>query len=61
MIVEADLIDVRGLSRLLNAPLHRINYCLLAHSIRPVRRIGLIRLFDAEAIEKVRQALNERS
>jgi DNA-binding transcriptional MerR regulator len=41
-------------------PLHRVQYAVLSHGIKPARRAGKIRLFDAQAVERIVAVLQNR-
>lgn len=51
------LITASEIARALGAPLHRVNYVLATRDIEPVRRVGIIRAYPAEAADQVRQEL----
>ena len=41
----------------LGEPPARVNYIIQKHRLKPVARIGIIRLFDARQIEAIKQGL----
>ncbi len=43
----------------IGAPLSRVLYILRTRDIRPIGRAGILRLYDAEAVQRVRKALWE--
>ncbi|TWT30133.1 hypothetical protein [Blastopirellula retiformator] len=46
------------IAKMLDAPLHRVVHILATRPhIKPAARAGILRLFDSEAIEKIRHEL----
>jgi len=53
------LVTPGDIGRILRTPYHRVMYILNTRlHIQPVRRAGMIRLFDASAVDEVRQVIN---
>jgi len=55
-----DLKTLGIIARELGVPLHRVQYAVLARSIKPAGRAGMLRLFDARAVEQIAGALRTR-
>jgi hypothetical protein len=47
-------------ARELGVPLHRVQYAVLARGIKAAGRAGVLRLFDARAVEQIAAALQAR-
>lgn len=53
---------VGDVARLLNLPIHRVEYILRSRpQIQPVGRVGIARVYDESAVELVRQAITDIS
>ncbi len=47
------------IARTLGVRLHRVTYCLNTRPIRPIRRAGVVRLYAPEAVQAVRDVLDQ--
>jgi hypothetical protein len=55
-----DLLTVGAIARRLGVPPHRIQYQILRLSLKSAARAGVLRLFDAQAVEQIGEALRTR-
>ena len=56
-MVEQNLLTVGQIADVLKEPPARIAYIISKYRIKPVQRVGIIRLFDEEQIEAIKQGL----
>lgn len=52
---------ISQIAEMLGEPMHRINYIVQTHKIAAYRRVGIIREFDAAAVEQIKTAVAKRS
>lgn len=52
-----DLLTASQIAERLNEPPQRVTYIISKHRIKPVARVGIIRLFSFEQIEAIKQGL----
>jgi hypothetical protein len=57
--MQDQLVTVGDIARRLGVPTHRVQYVILARGIKPAGRAGVLRLFDAEAVERIAAALRK--
>ncbi|MEJ5260935.1 MAG: hypothetical protein WHS88_12180 [Anaerohalosphaeraceae bacterium] len=55
--MQEEHFTVGQISDLLQEPPARISYIISKHRIKPTERIGIIRLFNAQQVELIRQYL----
>jgi hypothetical protein len=53
----ANLYTASQIADRLAEPPQRVTYIIRKHRIKPVRRVGIIRLFDEKQIKAIRQGL----
>ncbi len=58
-MLEQDLLTVGQIADVLKEPPARIAYIISKYRLKPVQRIGIIRLFDEEQIKAIKQGLYE--
>ncbi|MBN1341506.1 MAG: hypothetical protein JXQ73_02445 [Phycisphaerae bacterium] len=51
------LVTLGEIARDMGLPLHRLTYALKTYHVRETQRAGVIRLFDAAAVERVKAAV----
>ena len=56
---EQNFLTVGQIADVLNEPPARIAYIISKYRLKPVQRIGIIRLFDEEQIKAIKQGLYE--
>ncbi|GMU23387.1 MAG: hypothetical protein AMXMBFR13_34650 [Phycisphaerae bacterium] len=42
----------------LNAPLHKIRYIIQSRDIRPIAKVGALRVWDESAVQRIAHELN---
>jgi len=58
-MLEQNLLTVGQIADVLKEPPARIAYIISKYRLKPVQRIGIIRLFDEEQIKAIKQGLYE--
>ena len=58
-MLEQNLLTVGQIADVLKEPPARIAYIISKYRLKPVQRIGIIRLFDEEQIKAIKQGLCE--
>jgi hypothetical protein len=58
-MLEQNLLTVGQIADVLKEPPARIAYIISKYRLKPVKRIGIIRLFDEEQIKAIKQGLYE--
>ncbi len=58
-MVEQNLLTVGQIADVLKEPPARIAYIISKYRLKPVQRIGIIRLFDEEQVKAIKQGLYE--
>ena len=48
------LLTVGEIAKQLDCPVHRVDYIILSRNIKPVQLAGRFRVFDEEALERIR-------
>ena len=56
-MLEQNLLTVGQIADVLKEPPARITYIISKYRLKPVQRIGIIRLFDEEQINVIKQGL----
>lgn len=56
-MLEQNLLTVGQIADVLKEPPARIAYIISKYRLKPVQRIGIIRLFDEEQIKAIKQGL----
>ena len=56
-MVSASLLTATEIADQLSEPPQRVCYIIRKHRLKPVRRIGIIRLFSEQEIEAIKQGL----
>ena len=56
-MLEQNLLTVGQIADVLKEPPARIAYIISKYRLKPVQRIGIIRLFDEEQVKAVKQGL----
>lgn len=51
------LMTVGRVAEHLGVPLHRVEYAIVSRQVRPAGRAGNLRLFDAEGVRQIAEAL----
>lgn len=54
------LLTVGEIARLVDEPLHRIEYIIRARNIQPIHRAGNARVFSSTDLDRIRAELNRR-
>ena len=57
MKINSELYTIGNLADYLDEPTSRIAYVISKHKLKPVTRIGIIRLFNKEQAEAIKQGL----
>lgn len=57
MTIKSELYTIGNLADYLDEPTSRIAYVISKHKLKPVTRIGIIRLFSKEQAEAIKQGL----
>jgi hypothetical protein len=60
MSTTAQVQSIGDVARHLGQPLHVVNYIIMSRGIQSVGRAGRVRLFDDEAVERIRVELQHR-
>ena len=55
--MEANLLTVGQISDRLNEPPNRVSYVISKFRLKPVQRVGIIRLFAEEQVDTIKQGL----
>lgn len=55
--MSSELLTVSDIADLLNEPQNRVAYMIMKHRIKPVKRIGITKVFDASVVETVKAYL----
>ena len=58
-MLEQNLLTVGQIADVLKEPPARIAYIISKYRLKPVQRIGIIRLFDEEQVKAIKQGLYE--
>lgn len=53
--------SVRDIARELREPFHRVRYAIAEGGIEPAQRVGIVRLFAADQLPRIREALQKSS
>jgi len=56
-MVNANLLTVSQIAEELGEPPQRVTYIIRKYRLKPVQRIGIIRLFDDRQVEVIKQGL----
>lgn len=56
-MLEQNLLTVGQIADVLKEPPARIAYIISKYRLKPIQRIGIIRLFDEEQIKAIKQGL----
>ena len=56
-MLKSDLLTATQISEILGEPPQRVTYIIRKHRIKPVNRIGIIRLFSPDQIEIIKHGL----
>lgn len=56
-MLEQNLLTVGQIADVLKEPPSRIAYIISKYRLKPVQRIGIIRLFDEEQVKAIKQGL----
>ena len=56
-MLEQNLLTVGQIADVLKEPPARIAYIISKYRLKPVQRIGIIRLFDEEQVKAIKQGL----
>jgi len=51
--------SLRDIAKHLNEPFHRVRYAVAESGIRPAARLGIVRIFTAEQIPLIQEALKK--
>ncbi len=54
-MTDTELFTLGQIADILAEPPARINYIIAKHRIKPVKRIGIFRLFDSKQIKAIKQ------
>jgi hypothetical protein len=57
METKSDCYTTGQISDLLSEPPARVQYVIAKHRLKPVKRVGIIRLFSHEQVEAIKQSL----
>ena len=57
MTTESELYTIGQLAEYLDEPTSRIAYVINKHRLKPITRVGIIRLFSQQQAEAIRQGL----
>ena len=55
MVLNEELFTIGQIADRLEEPVPRIGYIIAKHRIKPVSRVGIIRLFGEQQIEAIRE------
>lgn len=55
--MSSELLTITDIADLLNEPQNRVAYMIMKHRIKPVKRIGITKVFDASVVETVKAYL----
>lgn len=58
-MVNTNLLTASQIADRLGEPPQRVTYIIRKYRLKPVQRIGIIRLFDEEQIKAIKQGLYE--
>ena len=55
--MEKELLTIGEIADHLREPPARIAYIISKHRLKPIKRVGIIRLFDEEQVRSIKQGL----
>jgi len=55
--MSSELLTIGDIADQLNEPTNRVSYMLTKHRIKPVKRIGITKVFDASVVALVKDYL----
>lgn len=54
-------LSLRDIAKELREPFHRVRYAVAEGGIEPAQRVGMVRLFTADQLPLIREALSKSS